>query len=67
MRLKRLFEVDRDDVDHWIYTQDEAIEILTEVINGTYSVEALRQDIKEYMDSLTGFVPDTRSEAKGER
>ena len=67
MRLKRLFEIDRDDVDRWIYTQEEAIEILTEVINGTYSVEALRQDIQEYMDSLTGFIPDTRSEAKGER
>ena len=44
-------EVTKADVEIFIPHKDEKLEILTELINGDYTVKALRQDYEESLDN----------------
>jgi len=39
------------DIEVFIPYDDEKLEILTDLINGVYTIEALRQDYKESLDN----------------
>ena len=41
-------KVDRDTVQAWVDGEEECIEIITDLINGDYTVVAMRQDIEEF-------------------
>tara|TARA_Y100001951_G_C11158919_1_gene193613 strand:- start:195 stop:362 length:168 start_codon:yes stop_codon:yes gene_type:complete len=41
-------KVDRDQVEEWITGEEECIEIITDLINGDYTLTAMRQDIEEW-------------------
>jgi len=43
-------KIDKDEIDKFIPDESEKLEILTDLINGDYTVEAFRSD---YEESLT--------------
>lgn len=47
-------KVTTDDVYEFLSDDNESLEMLSDIINGDYSVKALRQDYIEYKTSKTG-------------
>ena len=50
-----VISIDRNYVEQWCDGEEEMIEILTDVINGDYSIEALRSDITEWIEGRREF------------
>ena len=40
--------VDRETVQAWVDGEEECVEIITDLINGDYTLLAMRQDIEEF-------------------
>ena len=58
--MVKLKSVDRRVVSKWVdgWTPEEIDEVLTELINGEYTAEQLKQDLEEWAgDQSTGEVP----------
>ena len=57
-----VISVDRNYVEQWCDGEEEMIEIITDVINGDYSLQALREDIREWVENRREFWLDDEDE-----